>query len=79
MYFSRDVVAAFLHAPVPVDRIMLLRPPTCEKVERYWRFEKALYGFRESPRWWQEHFSNVVKRHDWTRLHTEPMLYMHKS
>eukprot|EP00972_Heterocapsa_arctica_P052206 7679129-Heterocapsa_arctica.AAC.1 len=44
-----DVKTAFLHAALPPERRVFLRPPSTEP-ERLWRAQKALYGLREAPR-----------------------------
>eukprot|EP00972_Heterocapsa_arctica_P108811 16021761-Heterocapsa_arctica.AAC.1 len=56
----------------------MLQLPETEKC-RYWMAQRALYGLRESPRLFQEHFSSTVARFGWTRLRTDPMLYKHTS
>eukprot|EP00972_Heterocapsa_arctica_P040889 6025982-Heterocapsa_arctica.AAC.1 len=73
-----DVKTAFLHASLPQGRRILLRPPSTEK-DKLWVAQKALYGLRESPRRFQEHFSATVTKHGWNRLKTDPMLFLHES
>lgn len=53
-----DVKTAFLYADIPSDRRVLVRPPkllvelgVCEESD-VWILNKALYGLRESPRYW---------------------------
>ena len=55
---SVDVKTAFLYADIPDDRRVLVLPPkflidlgVCQEDE-VWILNKALYGLRESPRYW---------------------------
>ena len=75
-----DVKTAFLHAALPKGHQALLRPPTTEGLgEAFWLAERALYGLRESPRTFQEHFANTLKKRAWRRLKIEPMIFIHES
>jgi hypothetical protein len=75
-----DVKTAFLHAALPRGHQALLRPPTTEGLgEAFWLAEQALYGLRESPRTFQEHFANTLKKRTWRRLKIEPMIFVHES
>lgn len=55
---SADVRTAFLHAPIPDDRVVFVRPPKVlidlglRDENEMWRLNRALYGLRESPRYW---------------------------
>eukprot|EP00972_Heterocapsa_arctica_P030648 4510470-Heterocapsa_arctica.AAC.1 len=61
-----DVSTAFLHAPLPPERKFYLIPPATEHVGgELWHLRKALYGLRESPRWFQEHLARVAEAHGW--------------
>ena len=57
---SLDVTAAFLNAPLPTGRIVVLRPPTIlYKLNllppgHVWLVHKAIYGLREAPSLWSE-------------------------
>ena len=57
---SLDVTAAFLNAPLPTGRIVVLRPPTilCKlnllPPGHVWLVHKAIYGLREAPSLWSE-------------------------
>eukprot|EP00972_Heterocapsa_arctica_P028732 4227129-Heterocapsa_arctica.AAC.1 len=75
-----DVSTAFLHAPLPPERKFYLIPPATEHVGgELWHLRKALYGLRESPRWFQEHLARVAEAHGWVRLLTDPQLFIHPA
>ena len=50
--YALDISVAFLHAPLPEDEIIYIRPPS----EYYplhnvlWRLHRAVYGLKTSPR-----------------------------
>ncbi|CAE7216572.1 GIP, partial [Symbiodinium sp. CCMP2456] len=71
--FGLDVKSAFLLAPIPsyVKKRYGVRPPklltdlgicTADEV---WLIERALYGFRESPRWWSIHRDSILSTASW--------------
>eukprot|EP00971_Amphidinium_carterae_P268582 5328300-Amphidinium_carterae.1 len=53
-----DISTAFLHAPLPDDRLVILMPPKVLfdlkilKPDILWIVRKAMYGLRESPGLW---------------------------
>ncbi len=60
--FFGDVKTAFLHATLPADQRVYLRPPMTERLHdktRIWVALKALYGLRQAPRLSQEHLAAV--------------------
>ncbi|CAE7215740.1 GIP, partial [Symbiodinium sp. CCMP2456] len=70
---SLDVKSAFLLAPIPayVKKRYAVRPPKlltelgiCA-ADEIWMIERALYGFRESPRWWSVHRDSVLSTATW--------------
>ncbi|CAE7769687.1 GIP, partial [Symbiodinium necroappetens] len=72
--YGLDVKSAFLLAPIPayVTKKYGVRPPkllvemgVCSPDE-IWIIDRALYGFRESPRWWAEHRDSVLRTASWT-------------
>ncbi|CAE7214926.1 GIP, partial [Symbiodinium sp. CCMP2456] len=72
-----DVKSAFLLAPIPayVKKKYAVRPPRllvdlniCSSDE-VWMIDRALYGFRESPRWWSVHRDSVLSTANWTTEH----------
>ena len=71
--FGTDIKTAFLLAPIPahVSRRYAVRPPRvlielniCEPSEM-WLIQKALYGFRESPKWWATHRDSILQQAQW--------------
>ena len=72
--FGLDVKSAFLLAPIPstVTKRYAMRPPRllvelglCRDDE-IWMIDRALYGFRESPKWWSVHRDGVLAKARWT-------------
>eukprot|EP00972_Heterocapsa_arctica_P074104 10939479-Heterocapsa_arctica.AAC.1 len=75
-----DVSTAFLHAPLPPDRRFYVVPPATENEGgALWHILKALYGLRESPRFFQEHLAKVASGHGWQRLLADPQLFYHAA
>ncbi|CAE7759179.1 GIP [Symbiodinium necroappetens] len=71
--FITDIKNAFLLAPIPqAERTrILLRPPKILEVMNItqpgelWWVERAVYGLRQSPRWWGEHRDSVFAQARW--------------
>ena len=61
-----DVTAAFLNAPLPSGRIVVLRPPTIlyklklSPQGHVWLVHKAIYGLREAPSLWSEERTDAL-------------------
>ena len=76
---TADVSTAFLHATLTED--VYIRPPA----EYYpaggviWKLKRALYGLKNNPRLWQDHFASVMNEHDFVRTKCDSNLYYHKS
>jgi hypothetical protein len=76
---AADVSTAFLHATLTED--VYIRPPA----EYYpaggviWKLKRALYGLKNSPRLWQDHFASTMNEHDFVRTKCDSNLYYHKS
>eukprot|EP00439_Symbiodinium_sp_Y106_P016692 s1580_g2.t1 len=79
-----DILTAFLHAAM--SDTVFVRPP----IEYYpngpdgrppclWRLNKAMYGLKQSPRLWQEHYASVMKSLGFRRYKSDPNLYCHSS
>ena len=71
--FITDITNAFLLAPIPqAERTrILLRPPkileamNITQPGELWWVERAVYGLRQSPRWWGEHRDAVLAEAEW--------------
>ena len=65
---SLDVTAAFLNAPLPPGRVVVMRPPTIlYKLQllpagHVWLVHKAIYGLREAPNLWSEERTDAMTR-----------------
>ena len=70
---------------VNLNKKVFVRPP----IEYYpngpdgrpclWRLSKAMYGLKQSPRLWQEHYASVMKSLGFRRCKSDPILYCHSS
>ena len=76
-----DITTAFLHAELPDWMRVFLMPPATEGLapDQCWRAHRAVYGLRESPRLFQEHFATRVQLHRWRRLVSDPQLFVHEE
>ncbi|CAE7779988.1 GIP [Symbiodinium sp. CCMP2592] len=71
--FITDIKNAFLLAPLPVGmhgRILLRPPKVLEAMgitepNEIWQVCKAVYGLRQSPRWWSEYRDSVLRTATW--------------
>ena len=74
-----DVSTAFLHAAVDGDIYVI--PP----LEYYpegnvlWKLKRALYGLRNSPKLWQQHFAACMEKYGFARMKSDPNLYVHST
>ena len=74
-----DVSTAFLHAAVDGDIYVI--PP----LEYYpegnvlWKLKRALYGLRNSPKLWQQHFAACVEKYGFVRMKSDPNLYVRST
>ena len=72
--FITDIKNAFLLAPIPqAERTrIILRPPKVLELMNItqpgelWFVEKAMYGLRQSPRWWGDHRDSILSEATWT-------------
>ena len=61
-----DVTAAFLNAPLPAGRIVVLHPPTILyklnllPQDHVWLVHEAIYGLREAPSLWSEELTDAL-------------------
>ena len=75
--FTTDISQAFLLAPKPEQRTILLRP-TREHVSlglasptELWEVNRAVYGLRESPKWWSTYRDSCLRTAAWDNYHLE--------
>ena len=75
-----DISTAFLHALVTGEDIFVIPP-----AEFYpeggvcWKLRRALYGLKNAPRLWQDHFASVMKKNNFRRMKSDPNLYVHNT
>eukprot|EP00438_Fugacium_kawagutii_P005573 Skav228719 [mRNA] locus=scaffold1830:163434:164903:- [translate_table: standard] len=75
-----DISTAFLHALVTGEDIFVIPP-----LEFYpqggvlWKLRRALYGLRNAPRLWQDHFASVMQSNNFVRCKSDPNLYVHST
>ena len=75
-----DVSAAFLHAQVPPDSWIVVRPPEGHETSTpgaLWRLNRMLYGLRDAPVAWQNHLSDLLIAGGYRRGTFEPSLFWH--
>ena len=79
--WSLDIGNAFLHAKLPQDKKILVWPPEDQlQFQGYlWQLEKAMYGLRVAPMSWQEHFAEVLQRHNYKRGQYEACVFYYDS
>ena len=71
---------AFLHALITGEDIRVIPPsefyPDGNTV---WKLKRALYGLRNAPRLWQDHFASVVEKNNFRRMKSDPNLYVRRQ
>ena len=74
-----DVSTAFLHAAI--EDIVYVWPPSeyYPQANCLWRLKRAMYGLRQSPKLWQDHFAATMVRLGFRRCKSDSNLYCHKS
>ena len=74
-----DISTAFLHASI--EEPVFVWPPAEYYPEGncLWRLNRAMYGLRQSPKLWQDHFATVMSRLGFRRCKSDSNLYCHKS
>ena len=77
-----DVKNAFLRAPLPdgaegygIRPQAALRRAGFVEDGEVWKALKAVYGFRESPRWWGQHRDETLAAARWTRVEDNKTIY----
>ena len=74
-----DISTAFLHVFEASATGILLRPPKefYPQGSILWRWKKAMYGLRSSPKAWQDHLANILQELGFIRLISEPNVFKH--
>ncbi len=74
-----DISTAFLHAAI--EEVVHVWPPAeyYPEANCLWRLNRAMYGLRQSPRLWQDHYAAVMERLGFRRCKSDSNLYCHKS
>ena len=71
-----DVSTAFLHAPLPSDLVIVLRPPVEVDQGYVWLLHHAAYGLRQAPRLWQDWYASCVEKLGFSRSPSDPQLFV---
>ena len=76
--FTGDISTAFLHALITGEDIFIIPPSEFYPDQNVvWKLKRALYGLKNSPRLWQDHFASVMKKLNFDRMKSDPNLYVH--
>ena len=70
-----DVSTAFLHAPLEDDIYVTPPPEYYPQGGVLWKLKKAMYGLKNSPKLWQDHFASTLESLGYERMKTDPNLY----
>ncbi|MCO5566722.1 hypothetical protein L7F22_020401 [Adiantum nelumboides] len=76
--YHLDVQTAFLHGELP-EELYMQQPPHYESSAhpRYvCRLHRSIYGLKQSPRLWFKRFNDFMITHGYTRLCSEPNVYI---
>lgn len=79
--YHLDVQTAFLHGELPKE-LYMQQPPHYESPTqpRYvCRLHRSIYGLKQSPRLWFQCFNDFMTTHGYTRLRSEPNVYIRHS
>ena len=69
---KHDVKGAFLNAPLPPDELILVAPPSQWQAWGIvgqgvvWKLNRAVYGLRQSPKWWSDERDRHLRDLNWT-------------
>ena len=71
---------AFLHAAMSGEVYVWPPKEIYPNGDCLWRLKKAMYGLRQAPKLWQEHFAEVMtSKLGFRRCKSDPNLYCHDS
>ena len=74
-----DVSTAFLHAAVDGDIYVIPPLEYSPEGNLLWKLKRALYGLRNSPKLWQQHFAACMEKYGFMRMKSDPNLYVHST
>ena len=74
-----DVSTAFLHAATTDDIYVVPPAEYYPQGGVLWRLKKAMYGLKNSPKLWQDHFAQTMTDLGYTRMKTDSNLYYNKT
>ena len=75
-----DVSTAFLHAAMSGEVYVWPPKEFYPNGDCLWRLKRAMYGLRQAPKLWQEHFAEVMtSKLGFRRCKSDPNLYCHAS
>ena len=73
---AADVESAFLNAQA-TEQIAIIPPPEeTQNQDEVWLCQKALYGFRCSPKAFGQHLCRVLQSQRWIQTKSEPCFYV---
>ena len=70
-----DISTALLHAPLLGDFYVWPPKEYYPARDKPWKLKKALYGLRDAPKAWQEHFAEVLQDMGGRRFKSDSNLY----
>ncbi|MCO5576728.1 hypothetical protein L7F22_030545 [Adiantum nelumboides] len=76
--YQLDVQTAFLHGDLS-EELYMQQPPLFESSEyphHVCRLHRSIYGLKQSPRLWFQRFNDFMLAHGYTRLLSEPYIYI---
>ena len=73
-----DVSTAFLRAALE-EPVLPMPPESLRRPGFLWRLHRALYGLREAPRLFQQHFAQVLRDCGFVRSLADPQFYWHET
>jgi hypothetical protein len=72
-----DIGTAFLYALITGEDIYVIPPAEYYPDQNVvWKLKRAPYGLKNSPRLWQDHFAFVMKKLNFSRMKSDPILYI---
>ena len=77
---SCDISSAFLNTPIEEDIYVQPPPEVYQHRPRViWKLHRALYGFRASPKMWQEHLNATLRDMQLHQLKSDRCVWVKKN